>query len=204
MALDKIVDSALLDAEMTSVADAIRAKAGTTDPLLWPDGFKTAIEAISGGGRALIIGTENLHDISTDTEDKYLTPSGVETLYSGWSITDYIELKSEKTYAIRCTKASIRAEYCCLYNSSKKFIKNIGVGGFYSTDYGLVLFTAGIDGYIRFSGDKGVIKVLIMTECVGGFEYATETADTDNTEALSDDIPAEVALDILTGGGPEE
>ena len=50
MALDKIVDSASLDAGMTSVADAIRAKAGTTDPLLWPDGFKTAIEAISGGG----------------------------------------------------------------------------------------------------------------------------------------------------------
>ena len=50
MALDKVVDSAALDAGMTAVADAIRAKAGTTEPLAWPDGFKAAIEAISVGG----------------------------------------------------------------------------------------------------------------------------------------------------------
>lgn len=50
MALDKVVDSAALDAGMTVVADAIRAKAGTTEPLVWPNGFKAAIEAISGGG----------------------------------------------------------------------------------------------------------------------------------------------------------
>ena len=50
MALDKVVDSAALDAGMTAVADVIRAKAGTKEPLAWPDGFKAAIEAISGGG----------------------------------------------------------------------------------------------------------------------------------------------------------
>lgn len=50
MALDKVVDSAALDAGMTSVADAIRAKAGTTDMLVWPDGFAAAINAITTGG----------------------------------------------------------------------------------------------------------------------------------------------------------
>ena len=50
MALDKVVDSAVLDAGMTSVANAIRAKTGNADMLVWPDGFKAAIEAISGGG----------------------------------------------------------------------------------------------------------------------------------------------------------
>ena len=49
MALDKVVDSAALDAGMTSVADAIRAKAGTTGPLAWPDGFITAISGIETG-----------------------------------------------------------------------------------------------------------------------------------------------------------
>lgn len=48
MALDKAVDSAALDAGMTAVADAIRAKAGTTEPLAWPNGFKAALEAIAG------------------------------------------------------------------------------------------------------------------------------------------------------------
>lgn len=50
MALDKVVDSAALDAGMTSVADAIRAKAGTTEPLAWPDGFTAAISGIETGG----------------------------------------------------------------------------------------------------------------------------------------------------------
>ena len=50
MAIDKAVDSAALDAGMTSVADAIRAKAGTTGPLAWPDGFITAISGIETGG----------------------------------------------------------------------------------------------------------------------------------------------------------
>lgn len=57
MAFDKVVDSSSLDAGMTSVADAIRAKAGTTDKLVWPDGFKAAIEAISGGGGKYQAGT---------------------------------------------------------------------------------------------------------------------------------------------------
>ena len=50
MAFDKVVDSAVLDAGMKSVADAIRAKAGTTDLLEWPDGFKAAVEGIQTGG----------------------------------------------------------------------------------------------------------------------------------------------------------
>ena len=49
MALDKVVDSAALDAEMTSVANAIRAKTGNTDMLAWPDGFLAAIAEITGG-----------------------------------------------------------------------------------------------------------------------------------------------------------
>lgn len=57
MALDKVVDSAALDAGMKSVADAIRAKAGTTDLLAWPDGFKAAVEGIqTGGGQAFQCG----------------------------------------------------------------------------------------------------------------------------------------------------
>ena len=50
MALDKVVDSAVLDACMKSVADAIRAKAGITNQLVWPEGFKTAVDGIQTGG----------------------------------------------------------------------------------------------------------------------------------------------------------
>lgn len=49
MAYDKVVDSAQLDAGMTEVAQAIRAKGGTTEQLAWPDGFKAAVESIETG-----------------------------------------------------------------------------------------------------------------------------------------------------------
>ena len=46
MAYDKAVDSAVLDAGLTSVADAIRAKVGTSAQLNFPDGFTATVKAI--------------------------------------------------------------------------------------------------------------------------------------------------------------
>ena len=46
MAFDKVIDSTLLDANLTAVADAIRAKGGTTEALPFPDGFVSAVEGI--------------------------------------------------------------------------------------------------------------------------------------------------------------
>ena len=50
MATYKVVDADKLNADMTSVAYSIRTKGGTTEALAWPDGYKTAIEAIQTGG----------------------------------------------------------------------------------------------------------------------------------------------------------
>lgn len=50
MALDKVIDSAELDANLTAVADAIRTKGGTTEQLSFPDGFVSAVEGIQVGG----------------------------------------------------------------------------------------------------------------------------------------------------------
>ena len=52
MATYKVVDADQLNADMTSVADSIRTKGGTTDALAWPDGYKTAIDSIPAGGGA--------------------------------------------------------------------------------------------------------------------------------------------------------
>ena len=50
MATYKVVDADQLNADMTSVANSIRTKGGTTEALAWPDGYKTAIESIQTGG----------------------------------------------------------------------------------------------------------------------------------------------------------
>lgn len=50
MALDKAIDSAVLDSGLTSVANAIRNKGGTSEVLEFPAGFVSAVNAISASG----------------------------------------------------------------------------------------------------------------------------------------------------------
>lgn len=50
MAVDKLVDSGQLDSDLTSVANAIRTKGGTSAQLAFPNEFVSAINAIPTGG----------------------------------------------------------------------------------------------------------------------------------------------------------
>lgn len=69
MAVDKLVDSTQLDADLTSVANAIRTKGGTSAQMAFPAGFVSAVNAIPTGvtptGTKQISITEN----GTTTED---------------------------------------------------------------------------------------------------------------------------------------
>lgn len=55
MAIDKAIDSTLLNANLTLIADAVRAKSGASAQLAFPDGFVSAINGISGGSYAYIV-----------------------------------------------------------------------------------------------------------------------------------------------------
>ena len=46
MANYMLADADKLDSDLTKVADSIRAKGGTTEPLAFPDGFAAAVNAI--------------------------------------------------------------------------------------------------------------------------------------------------------------
>lgn len=50
MAVDKLVDSTQLDADLTSVANAIRTKGGTSAQMAFPTGFVSAVNAIPVAG----------------------------------------------------------------------------------------------------------------------------------------------------------
>ena len=50
MAVDKLVDSTQLNSDLTSVANAIRTKGGTSAQLAFPSGFVSAIGDIPTGG----------------------------------------------------------------------------------------------------------------------------------------------------------
>lgn len=159
-----------------------------------------------GQGGGLVVGATNLHDSSTDIADTYLADgSGTETKYSGWNCTDYIPVEAGKIYNVVCLQISV--QYCFLYNENKEVHKHTYFGGLNRSMSAtgndvFFFFIAPINGYVRFSGDASRIKSLELHECAGSIDIASETY----TDAVvySDDIPAEVALDILTGGGPEE
>lgn len=54
------------DAELTSIADAIRAKGGTSDPMAFPDWFVSAVEAIPrrrDAGQPVRDGERRIHSI---------------------------------------------------------------------------------------------------------------------------------------------
>lgn len=54
MAVDKLVDSTVLDAGLTTIANAIRAKGGSSDLLSFPNGMAASIAEIPAGGEQLI------------------------------------------------------------------------------------------------------------------------------------------------------
>lgn len=69
MAYDKVVDSAVLDAGLKAVADAIREKGGTTDSLAFHAGMVQAIAAIeAGGGVQKASGTFVVESDTKDTQ----------------------------------------------------------------------------------------------------------------------------------------
>ena len=73
MANYKVVDADQLDADMTEVADAIRAKGGTAEKLAWPDGYKEAVEAISSGGTEV----ETVTGLVDDASYAYSSAAGI-------------------------------------------------------------------------------------------------------------------------------
>ena len=70
MAVDKLVDSTQLNADLTSVANAIRAKGGTSASLAFPGGFVDAIGDIETGGGVTV------SPLSVTANGTYTAPSG--------------------------------------------------------------------------------------------------------------------------------
>lgn len=82
MALDKLVDSTQLDADLTSVANAIRTKGGTSAQLAFPAGFVSAVQAISGGGGI------QMKSGSLEVESDYTYTRNATQSYTGTILVD--------------------------------------------------------------------------------------------------------------------
>lgn len=116
MAVDKLVDSAVLDANLTAVANAIRAKGGTSAQLAFPAGFVSAVQNIPTGTTPTLITktiTENgTYDAEDDNADGY---SEVVVNVSGGGITaDDIAMKTNPTGDVVLRTATQIKDYAFL------------------------------------------------------------------------------------------
>ena len=83
MAVDKLVDSSQLDSDLTSVANAIRAKSGGSGQLAFPAGFVSEIGNIPSGG-GVPAGLAVLKDITLSENVRAVQldiPAGYESVY---------------------------------------------------------------------------------------------------------------------------
>ena len=78
MAVDKLVDSTQLDADLTSVANAIRTKGGTSAQLAFPAGFVSAVQAIPTG--VTPTGTKNINSNGTHDVTQYASANVQQTI----------------------------------------------------------------------------------------------------------------------------
>ena len=120
MAVDKLVDSNQLNADLTSVANAIRTKGGTSDPLAFPNGFVSAVNAIPTGGSESV-GRKDINFIDYDgTIVKSYTAAEFADLEAlpdnpehdgltaqGWNWT----LADAKAYVAKCGKLFVGQMY---------------------------------------------------------------------------------------------
>lgn len=157
-------------ADMTTVADAIREKGGTTAPLSFPEGMASAVRGISASGGIKVL-SPDLHDTATDTANTYIE-NGQEKEYNGWSATDYIPIEEDSVYAVSTGIYYIDAIYCALYDAGKAYLKNVAqAGGFYSVRKGsFVIYKPDVTGYIRFSGRDLTIHDMHYYKCSGNID----------------------------------
>lgn len=96
MSVDKLVDSTQLDADLTSVANAIRAKGGTSAALAFPADFVSAIGDIPSGGSGYT--ADQIANPANNTGKLIITETSVARgAFSGWSGITSIEANNLTT-----------------------------------------------------------------------------------------------------------
>lgn len=86
----KVVNATQLDADLAAVADAIRAKGGTTAPMSFPDGMTEAISNISAGitpTGTIDITTNGTHDVASQATANVQVPTGTERTSSDVTVS---------------------------------------------------------------------------------------------------------------------
>lgn len=160
MAVDKLVDSTQLDADLTSVANAIRTKGGTSSQMAFPAGFVSAVQAIPTGttptGTKSII-TNGTHDVTNYANAQVAVPNTYSAGDEGKVVSNgALVAQSSDTVTTNDTYDTT------LINS---LTVNVSGGGGWTTDG--VATGAEPNGAITISSSVSKIKERAFHDCTG-------------------------------------
>lgn len=127
MAVDKLVDSTQLDADLTSVANAIRTKGGTSADLAFPAGFVSAINAISGGAPVTLLNQETITPASNYTNSNKLSVQLTAT--ANYIIVAYASTELTNPDSGTIFLAGYRGKLYSLTTSSGAVLRSAGTVG---------------------------------------------------------------------------
>lgn len=160
MAVDKLVDSTQLDADLTSVANAIRTKGGTSSQLAFPAGFVSAVQAIPTGVTP------------TGTKQISITANGVTTE----DVTNYasaqITASVPNTYAA-ADEGKVVDNGALVAQTSR----NIDTNGTYDT-------TTNNEVVVNVAGQTGILLTDVLNRTIsGGVEFTVTGQPTPSNDA---------------------
>ena len=178
MALDMLVDSTQLDSDLTSIANAIRTKGGTSEQLLFPGGFVSAVAQLPsarvkhyivekqnfGEDGVITVNSELLNSLKTDYPEAYMLSS--IPLHAEWNDSERLAWE----FYGEATMNHVNAMYGAFSNDGT----NIEAISFKIDDAFLLFAISNNTGTPDLTGDGNGI----------GTGSASVLVDTDNTIAI--------------------
>lgn len=138
MALDKLVDSTLLNEGLTSIADAIRAKGSTSESLSFPVGFVSAISDLSSGGidwsamAEPIKSAKHIYSgISIDSQEAFISAINIKNVgENAVLLSEFSTYMKFTTYAnvfLASGRMSTKTIYCAIPVGIRGKIVTVGI-----------------------------------------------------------------------------
>ena len=116
-------------ADLTAVANAIRAKGGTSAQLVYPDGFVTAIQSIETGGGG---GSDELVNSLIDRTISGAYVNNTVTIIGRYGLAGCTKLTSVVLPAVRTTDGNSMIGCSGIIKADFSNLQNIGHSTFYS------------------------------------------------------------------------
>lgn len=187
MAFDKVIDSVQLENDLTVIADSIRAKAGTTEALTFPEGFKNAVDNIPTGGG------------DTEAIEQMIDSSGVLDSTEG-TVEEKVEQLVDNSYIKKHIEESNRVSVGGLFREYKHSVfPRLDLSN--KTDLGYFLYGANkiesINFYINSSSCKGHFYAFGGMVNLKFFMGVDCSLSTNTGKLFSDDVQLETIQEPL-------